>query len=349
MRKYDYTFLKKDIPGNIVGLTDIISDLKGKEEFRKLQYKETFESLRKKAVIESVKASNAIEGIVTTDSRIRDIVAGAMPITHDELEISGYKDALNLIHTEYKNIDIEEDTICMFHKMIEEHTNTDTAGKYKKNNNYIMEYNADGLRRVRFKPVSAKETSDSMEQMILAFYEARQDSEISPLLLIPCFILDFLCIHPFTDGNGRISRLLTVLLLYSFGYDIVRYISFENKINNYKDNYYDALEQSSVLWHEGKNDYVPFVVNFLQMLYRCFKDLDDSFMEISLKKAKKSERVESVLLSAIVPVSKQDIVKKLPDVSAKTVELVLGKMVKENRIVKIGSYKDARYMRKNDM
>ena len=107
MRKYDYTFLKKDIPGNIVGLTDIISDLKGKEEFRKLQYKETFESLRKKAVIESVKASNAIEGIVTTDSRIRDIVAGAMPITHDELEISGYKDALNLIHTEYKNLDIE--------------------------------------------------------------------------------------------------------------------------------------------------------------------------------------------------------------------------------------------------
>ena len=348
MRKYDYSFLKKDIPGNIVGLTGIIADLKRKEEFRKLQYSDTFESLRKKAIIESVKGSNAIEGIVTTDSRIREIVAGATPITHDELEISGYKDALNLIHTEYSNLEIEEDTICMFHKMIEEHTNTDAAGIYKKNNNFIMEYNPDGTRRVRFKPISARETKSAMEQLILSFYEARQDSEIAPLLLIPCFIVDFLCIHPFHDGNGRVSRLLTVLLLYSFGYDIVRYISFEGQVNKYKESYYAALEQSSVSWHEASNDYVPFIVTLLQILYRCFKDLDESFMEISLKKAKKSERVESILMSAIVPVSKQDIAEKVPDISIKTIELVLSKMVKENKITKIGSYKDARYMRKND-
>lgn len=348
MRKYDYSFLKKDIPGNIVGLTEIIADLRSKEEFRKLQYADTFESLQKKAIIESVKGSNAIEGIVTTDSRIRDIVAGATPVTHDELEISGYKDALNLIHTEHDNLDIEEDTICMFHKMIEEHTNSDTAGRYKKNNNYILEYSPDGTRRVRFKSVSANETKSAMEQMILSFYDARQDSEISPLLLIPCFVVDFLCIHPFGDGNGRVSRLLTVLLLYSFGYDIVRYISFEGQVNKYKESYYSALEQSSVSWHEGTNDYVPFIINFLQILYRCFKDLDESFMEISLKKAKKSERVESILLSAIVPVSKQDIIEKLPDVSVKTIELVLGKMVRENRITKIGTYKDARYMRKSE-
>ena len=348
MRKFDYSFLKKDIPGNIVGLTDIIADLKSKEEFRKLQYKDTFESLQKKAMIESVKGSNAIEGIVTTDSRIRDIVAGAAPITHDELEISGYKDALKLVHTEYSSLEIEEDTICMFHKMIEEHTSTSEAGIYKKNNNFIMEYNSDGTRRVRFKPVNARETKAAMEQLMLAFYEARQDSEIAPLLLIPCFIVDFLCIHPFTDGNGRVSRLLTVLLLYCFGYDIVRYISFEGQVNKYKESYYAALEQSSVSWHEESNDYVPFIVNFLQILYRCFKDLDESFMEISLKKAKKSERVESILMSAIVPVSKQDIAEKVPDISIKTIEFVLGKMVKENKVTKIGSYKDARYMRKND-
>ena len=348
MRKFDYSFLKKDIPGNIVGLTDIIADLKSKEEFRKLQYKDTFESLQKKAMIESVKGSNAIEGIVTTDSRIRDIVAGAAPITHYELEISGYKDALKLVHTEYSSLEIEEDTICMFHKMIEEHTSTGEAGIYKKNNNFIMEYKSDGTRRVRFKPVNARETKAAMEQLMLAFYEARQDSEIAPLLLIPCFIVDFLCIHPFTDGNGRVSRLLTVLLLYSFGYDIVRYISFEGQVNKYKESYYAALEQSSVSWHEESNDYVPFIVNFLQILYRCFKNLDESFMEISLKKAKKSERVESILMSAIVPVSKQDIAEKVPDISIKTIEFVLGKMVKENKVTKIGSYKDARYMRKND-
>jgi Fic family protein len=138
MRRYDYSFLKNQIPGNIVGLTDIITDLKSKEEFRKLQYSETFESLRKKAVIESVKGSNAIEGIVTTDDRIRDIVNGSAPVTHDEQEISGYKDALNIIHTNHENMDIDEEVIRMFHRLIEEGTNASNAGEYKKTTNFII-------------------------------------------------------------------------------------------------------------------------------------------------------------------------------------------------------------------
>lgn len=348
MHKFDYSFLKKSVPGHIVGLTDIISDLRTKEEFRKLQYSETFEVLRQKAIIESVKGSNAIEGIVTTDSRIRDIVEGSKPITHDEMEISGYKDALNLIHTEHGNLDVREETILSFHSMLSAQTNPREAGRYKTNDNYIMEIGPDGSRHVRFKPVSAKSVNADMEQLLLAYYEARQDAEIPALLLIPCFVLDFLCIHPFMDGNGRISRLLTVLLLYLSGYDIVRYISFEGQINRYKDSYYEALKSSSLEWHENKNDYVPFMVNHLQILYKCFKDLDESFTEISLKKAKKSERVENVLMGAIVPVSKQDIMARLPDISIKTVELVLGRMLKEKKIIKIGSYKDARYMRNTD-
>ena len=349
MRRYDYTFLINRIPGNIVGLTDIIADLKSKEEFRKLQYIETFERLRQKAIIESVKGSNAIEGIVTTDDRIRDIINGSVPVTHDELEMSGYKDALNSIHMNHDNMDIDEDVIRMFHRMIEEGVNASTAGEYKKTSNFIMEYGPDGSRRVRFKPISPANVSENMEQLILAYYDARQNSEISPLLLIPCFILDFLCIHPFADGNGRVSRLLTVLLLYLSGYDIVRYVSYEGQVNKYKASYYEALEQSSRGWHENKNDYVPVIINFLQIIYRCFKDLDESFTDISLKKAKKSERVESILLGAIVPISKQDIVEKVPDISVKTIELVLGKMLKENKIKKIGTYKDARYMRNNNM
>ena len=345
MRRYDYSFLKNQIPGNIVGLTDIITDLKSKEEFRKLQYSETFESLRKKAVIESVKGSNAIEGIVTTDDRIRDIVNGSAPVTHDEQEISGYKDALNIIHTNHENMDIDEEVIRMFHRLIEEGTNASNAGEYKKTTNFIMEYGPDGSRRVRFKPISPGKVSENMEQLIFAYYDARQDSDISPLLLIPCFILDFLCIHPFTDGNGRVSRLLTVLLLYLSGYDIVRYISYEGQINKYKAGYYDALEQASTGWHDNKNDYVPVIISFLQIIYRCFKDLDEAFMDISLKKAKKSERIESILLGAIVPISKQDIAEKVPDISVKTIELVLSKMLRENKIKKIGTYKDARYMR----
>ena len=349
MHVYDYSFLKDKIPGNIVGLTDIIADLKAREEFRKLQYNETFEILRQKAIIESVKGSNAIEGIVTTDDRIRDIVAGAVPTTHDELEISGYKDALNIIHTTYEDMDLTEDVIRLFHRLIEEETNHQEAGRYKKTNNFIMEYCPDGSRKVRFKPVTAKKVPENIDQMVLAYYEARQDSEISSLLLIPCFVLDFLCIHPFLNGNGRVSRLLTVLLLYLSGYDIVRYISYEGQINKFKYEYYEALRRSSESWHENKNDYVPFIINFMQILYRCYKELDESFTDLSLKKAKKSERVERILLDAIVPISKQDIMKKVPDISIKTVELVLGRMLKEDKIKKIGTYKDARYTRNDEI
>ena len=344
MHKYDYSFLKDSIPGNIVGLTGIITDLKSKEEFRKFQYEETFESLRQKAIIESVKGSNAIEGIVTTDARIKDIVNGSAPATHDEMEISGYKDALNLIHNDYRNMDIDGKTILAFHRMLLEKSNPHEAGMLKRTNNFILEMLPDGSRSVRFKPVPAKRVASDMEQLLLAYYEARQDAEISPLLLIPCFVLDFLCIHPFIDGNGRVSRLLTVLLLYMSGYDIVRYVSYEGQVNKYKESYYEALKTSSGGWHENGNDYVPIVVNFLQILYKCFKELDESFTDISLKKAKKSERVEAVLMGAIVPVSKQEIIEKVPDISVKTVELVLSKLLKAKRIKKIGTYKNARYM-----
>lgn len=348
MKKYDYSFLKKSIPGSIVGIVDIIADLNAKEMFRKLQYESSFEKLRKKAMIESVKASNAIEGIITTDDRIKDLVDGAEPVTHDEHEISGYRDALKMIHEEHENLDVEEDVILMLHKMMEAEANPREAGKYKSRDNLIMEYGPDGNRRVRFKPVKAKDTQKSVEQLLLVYYDARQDQDIPSLLLIPCVIVDFLCIHPFLDGNGRISRLLTVLMLYIAGYDIGKYISLEGQISKYKESYYESLEQSSNGWHENENDYLPFITNFLQILYRCFKELDESFMEISLKKAKKSERVEAILLSAIVPISKAEIMEKLPDVSIKTVELVLSKMVKEKKIDKIGSYKDARYMRKSN-
>jgi Fic family protein len=135
-------------------------------------------------------------------------------------------------------------------------------------------------------------------------------------------------------------------MLYIAGYDIGKYISVENQINEYKESYYAALEQSSDGWHDNKNDYIPFIVNFLQILYKCFKELDESFMDISLKKAKKSERVEAVLMGAVVPISKADIEDKLPDVSVKTIELVLNRMLKDEKIEKIGTYRNARYMKK---
>ncbi len=248
MRRFDYSFLETNIPANIVSLSTIIADLRAKGDFRKLQYADSYEKLRKKAIVESVKGSNAMEGIVTTDDRIRDIVNGAIPVTHDEKEISGYKEALNLIHTNYNFMDLNEDTIKTLHRMMEEDVNPLEAGQYKSHDNMIMEYLPDGTRHIGFKPISSKETPLAMEQMLLAFYDARQNSNISDLLLIPCFIVDFLCIHPYLDGNGRVSRLLTVLLLYMTGYDIGRYISIEGQINEYKESYYDALERSWLGW-----------------------------------------------------------------------------------------------------
>ncbi len=346
MHKFDYSFLKENIPGNIIGIADIIADLNSKEHIRKQQYVATFEKLRDKAIVESIKGSNAIEGIVTTDDRIRDLVAGKAPVSHQEKEINGYKDALKMIHENYDEMDITEETILFFHKLIEEMVAPSEAGHYKKHDNLIMEYHADGSRKVRFRPVSAKETPEAIEQMLLAYYDARQDSDIPKLFLIPCVILDFLCIHPFLDGNGRVSRLLSVLMLYIAGYDIGRYISFEGQINKYKDSYYQALQESSIGWHDNTNDYMPCIINFVQILYRCFKDLDDVFMDFSLKKAKKSERVEAVVLAAIVPISKAEVLDKLPDVSVKTVELVLGKLVQEGKVEKIGSFRDARYIKR---
>ena len=168
MRKFDYSFLEISIPANIASLSAIIADLRAKGNFRKLQYADSYERLRKKAIVESVKSSNAIEGIVTTDDRIRDIVNGAIPVTHDEKEISGYKEALNLIHMNHDHMELNEDTINMLHRMMEAEVNPAEAGQYKSRDNMIMEYLPDGTRHIRFKPVSAKETPKAMEQLLLA-------------------------------------------------------------------------------------------------------------------------------------------------------------------------------------
>ena len=219
------------------------------------------------------------------------------------------------------------------------------GGQFKTEDNVIMEVDADGNRRVRFRPVSAQDTPQAMEQLELAYLAARDDANINQLLLIPCVILDFLCIHPFRDGNGRMSRLLSLLLLYQNGYDAGKYVSFEEQINNYKAYYYDALERSSAGWNENKNDYIPFMENFLSTLYMCYKELDKRFAVVNGKRITKKARVEATVLNSLTPLSKAEICKILPDVSPTTVEAVLGAMVKSGAIKRLGSARAARYMK----
>ena len=346
MRKYDYSFLKEKHLNQVVRLSNLISDINSKEILRKMQYEDVFNELRKKAIIDSVSGSNLIEGISTSQKRFMQLMEEEKPMNHDEKEILGYKDALSYVHNNYLDLEIDEALIKQLHYMIEKDVSED-AGEYKARNNYIMETDENSERRIRFYPVDYKDTPEAMKQLVLAYYEARQDEEIDQLLLAICFVLDFLCIHPFRDGNGRVSRLLMLLMFYYAGYDIGRYVSIENTINDYKSDYYYSLIQSSNNWHDNNNDYSPFIIFSLQILYRCYKTLDESLGEISLKKAKKNERIRRIVLNSLIPISKADIKEKLPDVSIRTIEAELRKMMDSNEITKIGNYKDARYVSNN--
>lgn len=348
MKKFDYSFLDKGLlPANLINITSSIYSLKTMSDVRKNDYGNIFSELEKIAIVQSVKTSNEIEGIITSDERIREIVnQNSKPVNHNEAEIAGYRDCLNEIHRNYKDIEFNEDNILKFHKMMMLYTGNDFGGKYKIENNVISQIDKNGNRTIRFRPVPAKETPEAMEQLILAYMEARDNSNINQLLLIPCVILDFLCIHPFRDGNGRMSRLLSLLLLYKNGFDICKYVSFEEQINNDKAYYYDTLKKSSNGWEENSNTYVPFIENFIVTLYRCYNELDKRFNVINTGKVTKTSRIEEILLNSITPISKSEICYLLPDVSPTTVEYVLGKMVKEDKIVKIGSSKNVRYLKK---
>lgn len=266
------------------------------------------------------------------------------PLNHDEAEIAGYRDALNLIHKEHTVIDAQEHSILSLHEMMLSYSPA-IGGRYKENDNLIMEVGADGHRRIRFAPVSAAETPDAMKQLVLAYLEARSNYGINQLLLIPCFILDFLCIHPFADGNGRMSRLLSLLLLYKNGFEAGRYVSFEEQINCTKADYCMALKDSSAGWHESQNSYFPFIQKFIAILLFCCKELDKRFVTIGNQKITKRNRIEFTVLNSLLPISKQEICCILPDVSPSTVEMVLGEMLKSGQVQKIGAARNIKYIK----
>ena len=349
MRKFDYSFLDNGLlPANLINLTGVIYSLKTGAEIRKDEYEKIFTELEKIAKVQSVKSSNAIEGIVTSDERIKEIVnQSSKPLNHNESEIAGYRDALNQIHLNFEDIEFNENTILRLHEIMMSYNGYEYAGKYKIDDNLIIEEDKEGNRKIRYKPVSAKETPKAMEQLVLAYMDASNNSNINQLLLIPCVILDFLCIHPFKDGNGRISRLLSLLLLYKNGFDAGKYVSFEEQINNNKGYYYETLRESSAGWNTNENTYVPFIQSFLSTLYMCYKELDKRFNVVNSNKITKKARIEATVLNSLTAISKAEICNVLPDVSPSTVEAVLGTMVREGRIQIIGKGKNTRYMANN--
>ncbi|MCR4722478.1 MAG: Fic family protein [Eubacteriales bacterium] len=299
--------------------------------------KDALSELLEIAKIQSTEASNRIEGIITTDDRLKKIVMNkTTPKGRSEREIAGYRDVLNMIHENYDYIPVRPGMILQLHRDLYKFSNSAIGGSFKNSDNIIAEELPDGTERVRFQPVPAWETTEAMHILCNAFEDAISDPEMDPLLLMPMFILDFLCIHPFNDGNGRMSRLLTLLLLYRSGYYVGKYISLERLIADSKETYYEVLQDSSTGWHECTNDYLPFVRYMLGIVIAAYREFVSRVDVLITRGLSKPERVREIIRSTTGKITKTQIMKQCPDISQKTVERALRKLMDNGEIIKIG-------------
>ena len=345
MRAFDYSFLKSiTIDTNLLSIAMGIERLRERDANRIASFPRTYSGMRSAAMMQSVFGSNAIEGIFTGDDRLREICMRKVePAGRSEFEIAGYRDALDEVHN--GNMDLSTDMIRGLHWIMLSHTGEE-GGRWKDRDNFIGRRRADGIMEIHFRPMSWEDVPDTMESLISAYKAAHQDSSVNRLLLIPCFVLDFLSIHPFLDGNGRVSRLLSLHLLYTEGYDVGRYVSLESMIYRNRSDYHRSLAESSVGWADGTNDYMPFIRNFLDTLFLCYKELDRRFVTSVGSKDNKGARVEYAVLNALSPISRRELHELLPDISDPMISKVLARLVDEGRISKLGSGPSTRYYRK---
>ena len=345
MRKISYMEeWKKLLTPDIVSLLTQIHEFKGEQNLFIEAHEDELEHLLEVARIQSTEASNRIEGIYTSDERLKLIALDkTTPKTRNEFEIAGYRDVLNTIHNSYEHIPVKSSIILQLHRDLYKFSAGDVGGKYKASDNVIREEDSEGNQKVRFVPVPAWETPEMIEQLCAEFDEALRNETADPLLLIPMFVLDFLCIHPFRDGNGRMSRLLTLLLLYRAGYIVGKYISIEKLIEISKDTYYEALQASSKEWHEEKNDYEPFVGYMLGVIVNAYKEFSSRVWMLTTSTLSKPERVREVVKETLGTVTKADIVKKCPDISQITIQRALAEMVAKEEVIKIGGGRYTKY------
>lgn len=352
MRNFNYAEqYKKLLAPDIVRLLTQIHEFKGEQNLFIESYKDTLTELLEIAKIQSTEASNKIEGIYTSDERLKKIVLDkTMPKTRSEQEIAGYRDVLATIHESYDYILPRPSGILQLHRDLYKYSGSNIGGNYKNSDNIIAEIDAYGNKNIRFQPVAAWETAPSMENLCQSFDEAMQNPELDPLLLISMFILDFLCIHPFNDGNGRMSRLLTLLLLYRSGYIVGKYISVEKLIEKTKETYYETLYESSVNWHEGTNNYLPFVRYMLGIIVAAYRDFSSRVELLITKKLSKTDKITELLKGTLGKITKAEIMQKCPDISQVTVQRTLAELLKSGKIIKVGGGRYTAYIwnREND-
>lgn len=336
MRNYNYIDdLEKFLTPDVVSMLTQIYEFKGKQNIFTESNIDVLTGLIEIAKIQSTESSNKIEGIYTSDERIKKLILSKTnPVNRAEEEIAGYRDVLNTIHSSHDGIPIKPNIILQLHRDLYKFNVSSSGGQYKNNDNVISEEDALGNKFVRFKPVEAWATSVNMEKLCEAFNEAILNEIVNPLIIIPMFILDFLCIHPFNDGNGRMSRLLTLLLLYRSGFMVGKYVSLEKLIESTKENYYVALQESSKGWHENQNDYAPFVKYILSIVLAAYREFVSRCNVIMDKKLSKPDRVAKIIEDSFEKVTKQFILNKCPDISETTVQRTLNELLKQGKIIK---------------
>lgn len=348
MRDFNYGKLRNIKWDNeVLGLVAQIHEYKGKQALFLKQKPATLEKLVEIAKIQSTEASNKIEGVVTTAARIKQLCdQKTTPRNRDEEEISGYRDALSLIHESYEYIPIKSSYILQLHNVLYRYSQKGIGGRFKNTQNYITEIKESGEQIVRFMPLDPFETPTAIEKMCESFNRETDACEIDPLILIPAFIVDFLCVHPFNDGNGRMSRLLTTLLLYRAGYVVGKYVSLESKIEKTKESYYKALEKSDINWNNGENDLTPFIKYILGTVLAAYRDFEQRVILVE-DKASAIVLVRNAVNNTIGKFTKGDIMELVPSVGKTSVENSLKILIEEGVIGRDGKGKATFYFRKN--
>jgi Fic family protein len=331
------------LPMNIVRMLTTINEYKGKQDLYKKQSPQILGNLKDVAIVQSTESSNRIEGIYTSNKRLHEIINNKIePRDRSESEIAGYRDVLNTIHSAFDAIPIKSSVLLQLHRDLYKFSSA-KGGTYKNNDNIIEEVLPNGTRYIRFKPVDAFSTPNYVDRLCDEYRKEIARGEVEPLVLIAAFILDFLCIHPFNDGNGRMSRLLTLLLLYQSGFEVGRFISLEKIIEDSKETYYEALNKSSMLWHDGKNNLQIWIEYFLGVIIKAYKELEDRVGCIENIKGSKSLRIEKAIEAKLGYFTKNEIRTICPDVGEATINRVFERLSSEGKIEVVGKGRNAKW------
>jgi len=350
MHSLDIKYLKKlNFSAEQASTLKKIGEYRGKQALFSRQTPEILNTLQQVAIIESSESSNRLEGVTAPYERIEALVLeSTAPKNRSESEIAGYRDALALIHESAQYMDFTINVILQCHSMVYRYMPED-GGRWKMVDNEIVEKNPDGsIRRIRFKPVSAVKTPQAMDALAANYKEAINRHNKEPLVVIPLAVLDFLCVHPFRDGNGRVARLLTLLLLYHFDYQVGRYISLERIFEESKETYYESLEKSSQGWHQGKHDVFPWMNYFWGVLLRAYREFEERVGKIRTSKGSKTEQIRNAVERRIGPFAISDIESDCPGISREMIRVVLRQLRDEGAIVLQGKGRGAKWVRKRE-